>query len=863
MFSLERTRIVTHQWARAPNGPLLTKPPPKGMRTPNGLIWAHSIDDFMWIERIPNVGLMTIWSRSMIKEYNENYLEEEFEAPEPRPRLRKPWPVLKLRKGARMWLDPPLSAMDEGSDHEDDGIVRYRILEDDSDDEDDEKSCCCATHGGSLFDHTDDKDVLLPNDSENPVMSPLGVPYSHLWSPELHNGFAYAHDSKLLSPISLIVPPGQNGKNGVKRAEAADAVGVVEVLVTEQVNSVDGTVHRLVLGPRLCFHPGSHSCACRHAGRAFNVDTPNAKEVTVPQPPLDVDMAEASAVVAQAGLSTDNDTANATSSSPQQNAVSAVSTDAAMKSGGASTLEGEHAVAHKENGVIETGIESVGVFTSPELNGTSLVVQDTPMQIDDVSPAEVRVASDVQDKPVGDSPDDDSTLNSSPLQVESDLTDAPMQVYDTPKSEPEGPAAGQDAADTAAVDEDSKPDHQSGTDVVLPQDSPVIVPETVVDAAPKEDITQLSVSGAAASALLEEKVDEIRKAKPPPLDNALYSTKDLPKLEEFIPEQFFPDVLMVHKLLTNGGEDREELRKYKRIFPKFDRDHPDDEEEDEEKDEEEDGEGDGEEEEEETESKNKKADKEERVGHLYLKQKNKLGAGNHSLVQRAPLTLPAPLTARSRSGQVTVAAKTALNLASAHNQLRNEAKSYDAFPKHLMQDWCGYNLVTPVKHPVPVGPVVPKFYGYYVPLGDNGEWEDEEYEGYDEYHDKRLRCESPILLMEECGDPIEPHKFNEDERSECYSLILRLHYENFVQQSMYVRNVLMQPGPLTAPPDKRSKKNPSFRIIDFGRAISWKDYVGPQPDSEKRQRKSSAWHEMVDKEAQKAREQLQISDWDY
>ncbi len=97
---------------------------------------------------------------------------------------------------------------------------------------------------------------------------------------------------------------------------------------------------------------------------------------------------------------------------------------------------------------------------------------------------------------------------------------------------------------------------------------------------------------------------------------------------------------------------------------------------------------------------------------------NLVGVGSHSLVQHAPLTLPDPLSAHSRNGRVVVAAKTAFPVLSARKLLANEAKIYDKFPKHLMQDWCGYNLVTPIGHPVPVGPIVPKCYGYYVPEND-------------------------------------------------------------------------------------------------------------------------------------------------
>lgn len=45
----------------------------------------------------------------------------------------------------------------------------------------------------------------------------------------------------------------------------------------------------------------------------------------------------------------------------------------------------------------------------------------------------------------------------------------------------------------------------------------------------------------------------------------------------------------------------------------------------------------------------------------------------------------------------------------------------------------------------------------------------------------------------------------------------RLHKASFTQCSVYPRNVLVQPGPLTHPPAERSFDTPSYRIIDFGR----------------------------------------------
>jgi hypothetical protein len=54
-------------------------------------------------------------------------------------------------------------------------------------------------------------------------------------------------------------------------------------------------------------------------------------------------------------------------------------------------------------------------------------------------------------------------------------------------------------------------------------------------------------------------------------------------------------------------------------------------------------------------------------------------------------------------------------------------------------------------------------------------------------------------------------------RDTIVGLYNRLHKARFTQGSPYPRNVLVQPGPLTCPPEKRSFDNPSYRIIDFGR----------------------------------------------
>jgi hypothetical protein len=224
-----------------------------------------------------------------------------------------------------------------------------------------------------------------------------------------------------------------------------------------------------------------------------------------------------------------------------------------------------------------------------------------------------------------------------------------------------------------------------------------------------------------------------------------YSVEDLPKLAEHIPFDWFPDYLHVNDPQSVTFSDkytygyrnksyRTATIIYKRMYPKLPRDDPPLDA-----------------------SKDTANQHQPNVAHLHLAQKNRFGVGNHSIVHHAPVTLPKPLSAHSRDGRVVVAAKSAFRAESARQLLQQEAKMYNLFPQHLSEDWCGYNFVTPIRHPVPAGPVVPKFYGYYVPVkivdGKEVMWDELDVE-----------AESPLLLLEECGEPVKPDEFTADMR---------------------------------------------------------------------------------------------------
>jgi hypothetical protein len=160
--------------------------------------------------------------------------------------------------------------------------------------------------------------------------------------------------------------------------------------------------------------------------------------------------------------------------------------------------------------------------------------------------------------------------------------------------------------------------------------------------------------------------------------------------------------------------------------------------------------------------------------------------------------------ARCKQGPPTAKVCVAAKLSKQYDEhLAQEAENYQSFPSHLFEHWSGYNVVPPLHDPVPVGAVVPQFFGHYVPEEDSD----------DEYL-------SPILLIENCGIPVDPKSLNKDDRQECASLLYRFHAAGWKHNSFAERNIVMQLGPLSVWPPFRGLNNTlSFRLIDFGRSL--------------------------------------------
>ncbi|KAJ7273170.1 hypothetical protein C8J57DRAFT_1317000 [Mycena rebaudengoi] len=176
-----------------------------------------------------------------------------------------------------------------------------------------------------------------------------------------------------------------------------------------------------------------------------------------------------------------------------------------------------------------------------------------------------------------------------------------------------------------------------------------------------------------------------------------------------------------------------------------------------------------------------------------------------------------PMMSKSDSRPPTATVRVCAKLSKRYdNHLEREAKVYQALPSHLSEHWSGYNIIPPSRNPVPVGAVVPQFYGYYTPVVQD---------------EKKYR--SAIMLLEDCGKPLETAKLSPDDKKECWSLLYRLHEAEWVHESVAERNIMMQPGPMTTPQGwMRSVPGltaVSFRVIDFGRSL----YCGePAPKDE-------------------------------
>ena len=181
------------------------------------------------------------------------------------------------------------------------------------------------------------------------------------------------------------------------------------------------------------------------------------------------------------------------------------------------------------------------------------------------------------------------------------------------------------------------------------------------------------------------------------------------------------------------------------------------------------------------------------IAHLYLSREY-LGYGGHSTVFHAPFELRLDPTSDERT-RVTVAVKTATVGCESHRMLHQEGELCNAFPRALMEEspkeifGVGSDAGTTnallqnchggsdfSRNTSTLPAVVPKFYGYYLPLDSGGNLE------WDLHPDKPplgpCKCEAQwrtaLLLMEKCGVPINSYKS------------IDTHHQRYVNECLFI-----------------------------------------------------------------------------
>ncbi|KAF9049066.1 hypothetical protein BJ165DRAFT_1464210 [Panaeolus papilionaceus] len=184
------------------------------------------------------------------------------------------------------------------------------------------------------------------------------------------------------------------------------------------------------------------------------------------------------------------------------------------------------------------------------------------------------------------------------------------------------------------------------------------------------------------------------------------------------------------------------------------------------------------------------------------------------------------------------------------SHLDAEARNYESFPLHFFQHWSGLCIPPRHQYPVPVGAIAPQYYGYYVfdglvddddpiaegPLTPAESAAFEENEALKTIGTQDDRYYSPIMLLENCGQPIESDKLSVDDREQAISLFNRFHHAGWCHLSLYQRNIVMKPGPINVTHQERLNNSKqrgglgeewTFRLIDYGRSCVYNNENHP------------------------------------
>ncbi|CAK5272319.1 unnamed protein product [Mycena citricolor] len=244
---------------------------------------------------------------------------------------------------------------------------------------------------------------------------------------------------------------------------------------------------------------------------------------------------------------------------------------------------------------------------------------------------------------------------------------------------------------------------------------------------------------------MESVPDDLRDIRDPTVPKEIpeSSWNRTPKLTQRIPPEMLPEILRVKDRkdrLGSGAENSKAGRlKYQRVYPRPDQSIDPD-------------------------APRTQASLE------FPAECDVIGTGHHATVFRADITFEAPFRLVGSSGppKVRLTAKITNDAKDDRDMLEHEARLYPRFPDHLSEDWSGFIGVDSMAGEVwdygPILPpcaVVPKFYGYYIPVPS----EDAD----------NTQVGRPFLLLEDCGKRIAPFHFDNDERRvfRCQSRLLR------------------------------------------------------------------------------------------
>ncbi|KAF5364843.1 hypothetical protein D9757_011278 [Collybiopsis confluens] len=764
-----------------------SKPPPKGKRTPEGLVWGNSLDDFFWIRRIPGLNVMTVYSRSMIQELGENAAGVEHPAEDSNPVMLNPWPLLKL---------PP-------SPEEPDLVEREKVGKGAG-------SAISLENGVAANEPSKDAEVEIPKQTDEMEVNGVDDASKSGHCPQLSQSTLNNADSVEGLP--------EKPEDGVVSAE-----GDVEAEIPEQADTmdIDGTDG---VSKNICSHSpqstSNDSNPVEDSPQKLDDDTVElAGDAKAGEDKLveeSSDPKETSAVPHNSNGNGNNNHKRRASASADcmccmktkkahiDNGIDKVGgkntgPDADMKVDHndkyQSTVKAEEGQeARIENGVSGTDIEmkvddiakdQIAVKTEAEAlienttggTGDDSSGTDIEMKVEDIdkdqnavkAEAEARIenTTDGTGDNIGDTArmkvdndNDQSAVNTEEAPIVNatgDVGDATeMKDHDAKDMKAEDAPIENGTGDVGAPEKDDG----GGGEVLVEAEDKARVTTQTEEVSKTDDAPELHKKEVPAKNLPElpsvevksdiklgedgkEQVKEIKPAEPTINDLSLAEEKvfknkcitdynALCKLEEKIPECHFPDILIVNdpEKLTSIDFDyrcnnlrRHDHQMFMEKPLRYKRVWP------------------------KlvrdtepstrfntdihsssvfdhTPTSNEVRDQSHRrIALLNLSCAPKLGTGHHSLVLKGALNLPEPLGNLSESPYVSVAAKLAFTQGSEKELIEQEGRVYSSFPDHLQESYSGYNLIPPITHPLPASACVPKFFGYYVPVDEEHEAE--------------------------------------------------------------------------------------------------------------------------------------------